>query len=258
MKNIKEAITMANSLLPKGVIYPAELLMKHDLTKNPDREYLSYLVNGGAGGGYHHWLTLLLKHSEAKTIVELGNRYGSSTIALYHGLKPDQVLYSLDIVKDQRFVPEVIYSDQRVKFVIGDALDLNSYLDNNIDIPIDIDIFWTDTEHFYEQVAAEFDVYEPLFSDEAIIVMDDINMNDTRQLFDAMPFEKYDLTSICHGSGFGVIHYVRDEKERGKSRLERINQSLLNSSKIIYGKYQRNLIELERNKKVLANYLLMN
>jgi hypothetical protein len=256
MQNITSVIKKINSLLPLGIEYPSKLLSKFNLTIPLDKEYFKYLTQGGEAGGYLHWLTLLTKHSDAKLIVESGNRYGNSTIAIYHGLKKNQKLISVDIVKDQRYIPNIIYKDKRVKFIFGDCLDLNSY-DKDTLIPIDIDIFWTDTIHTYEQISSEFFVYEPLLSDEAIIVIDDINLNDKGKFFHESPYPKFDLTNICHSSGFGVIHYIRPKSERNKSHSERINKALLNSIKIWHERYENTNLKYN-NLKTYTNPPLLN
>lgn len=246
MNNIRETITKIEQLLPQGVVYPEKLLAKHDKNVMMDREHYGYLTKGGEAGGYFHWLTLLMQNSDAKLVLELGNRYGSSTIALYQGLKENQKVITVDIEKDQRYVPDEIMNDSRIKFVFGDCLNLNTYLKNNETVPIDIDVLWTDTVHFYEQLSAEFKVYEPLLADEALIIIDDIKLNDKGRFFQESPFEKYDLTDICHVSGFGAIHYKRDEKDRGKTYFERVNQALFNANEIWFNRHNKLSQEFEK------------
>lgn len=231
MKNIPEVLKTLEELTPKGVVYPPRLLGKHNLSIELDSVVLKFLVDGGIAGAYYHWLTLLAQHSEAKLIVELGNRYGTSTIALYHGMKTDQTLVTVDTDKDQRYVPSEIFESPQVKFVFGDCIDLSIYEQNKTQIPFNIDILFTDTIHFYEQVSAEFEVYEPLLSDEALFVIDDININDKGKFWDELTSHtKYDLTQLCHGSGFGAIHYIRPQAERSRTKEERIQLALQRSS----------------------------
>jgi predicted O-methyltransferase YrrM len=160
MNNIAKLLECLKELTPKGVTYPDKLLAKHNPNVEFDKEVLKYLVQGGVAGAYYHWLTLLAQHSDAKTIVELGNRYGTSTIALFHGMKEDQKLITVDIEKDQRYVPSEIFESPQVQFVYGDCLDLSVYEK----IPLEIDILFTDTIHFYDQIRAEYLVYEPLLA----------------------------------------------------------------------------------------------
>lgn len=248
MDKIQEVIKKIAELTSKGVVYPPELLSKHNLSIPKDKEHYEYLTKGGAAGGYLHWLTLLTKYSNAKTIVELGNRYGSSTIAIFHGLKKNQKFLTVDMEKDQRYVPEKIFKDPRVKFVFGDCLNLDSYLKSGTKIPVDIDILFTDTVHFYEQVSAEFAVYEPLLSDEALVVIDDIHLNDKGKFFSSAPYEKYDLTGICHISGFGAIHYKRPPEERKRTAQERIQLALIRSAQI----WEKRFTKLNNNPQKLS------
>ncbi len=143
--NFEHLLKSVNQETTQGVSYPPELLSRFDLKKTFDQENLGYLTKGGEAGGYFHWLTLAARHAQPNLIVELGNRYGVSTLALYHGLPAACRLVTVDIVKDQRYVPDIVYHDPRVKFVFGDCLDLTCYEASGTQIPLDIDILWTDT-----------------------------------------------------------------------------------------------------------------
>lgn len=74
----------------------------------------------------------------------------------------------------------------------------------------------------HSQLACEFQVYEPLLS------------------------EKYDLTALCHASGFGAIHYVRPVDERGRSNAERLLAALKQSAQVGYENYSSVLFENEK------------
>jgi len=226
-----------NALTPQGVKYPAALLEKFNDHDAFDREQKGYLVNGGEGGAYNHWLTLLAQHADARLILELGNRYGVSTLALYHGLPRETRLITVDTVKDQRYVPANIFNDPRVRFIFGDALDLSAYDRAGVDIPIDIDILWTDTVHFYDQVKSEFFVYEPLLADDCIIVIDDCYLNDKGKFFREAPYEKFDLAKLCHVNGFGVILYKRPEAERKQPATDRVRSAMMRSMETGYRRY---------------------
>lgn len=250
MKNIVETLAVLEKLTPMGVSYPPELLAKHNPQVPLDAACLSYLVNGGVAGAYFHWLTLLMKHLEPRLTVELGNRYGSSTIALFHGMASDQTLITMDIDHDQRYVPQKIMQSDQVKFVFGDCIDLNVYEENKIDIPIDIECLFTDTVHCYEQLSSEYQVYESLLADEAVIVIDDINLNDKRVFWEEVNcHSKYDLTDLCHGGGFGAIHYIRPVSERNRTKEERIQLALKRSSTI----WKNRFLRLHDDPSVLLN-----
>jgi len=237
ISDISAVLDRMASLVPQGVSYSPELLSKFNAKITLDKAVYGHLIQGGEAGGYHHWLTLLARQVGPALIVELGNRYGVSTIALYQGLSADSRLLTVDVVHDQRYVPEKIFQDPRVKFIFADCLDITAYEAAGVDVPLDIDILWTDTLHYYKQLSSEFKVYEPLLADEAIIAIDDIHLNDKGRFFSEAPYEKRDLTALCHGSGFGVLHYVRPLAERGKSRQDRIAESLRRSARIGYENY---------------------
>jgi hypothetical protein len=160
----------------------------------------------GQGGFNYQFFALFTRYFQPKNILELGNLQGVSTVMIYSELPADAKYTTVDIVKDQCYVPEEIRKDSRVRFVYGDALDLNIYEN---DIPKNIDWLFTDTVHFYQQVKDEYDVYESLLADGAFILIDDINLKDKRKLFDELPFEKWDLTEWCHHNGFGMLRYKK-------------------------------------------------
>lgn len=206
---------------------PLHLFNKFDLNNPNDNEHYGYIQNVHVGG-YYHWLALLVRYMKPRIILELGSRYGISTVMLYSELPVESQLISVDLEKDQRYVPDQMWEDKRVKFIYGNCLDLSIYNDS---IPCNIDIFWTDTIHSYEQIRNEFEIYEPLLSDESIIVIDDINLNDKKRFFDEIIHEKFDLTTLCHSSGFGVIHYSR-KNSSNKSLNERKIEALMRSQKM--------------------------
>jgi len=228
MMNVERLLSTVEEEMRGNYEPPGLLLRKMDPQVPLDREYLGYVKNGGMGGGYYRWLALLTRVMRPRRILELGNRYGVSTIMIYSELPQDSQLISVDILHDQRYVPEEMWQDPRVRFVFGDCLDLTIY---GGDIPIDVDVFWTDTVHFYEQVRDEFDVYEPLLADEALIIVDDIWVNDKGRFFEEAPYTKYDLTALCHGSGFGVLHYVRDPSRRCIQEV-RLREAALASARV--------------------------
>jgi predicted O-methyltransferase YrrM len=241
--NTQDLLSRIDDLFSDGVNYAPELLSK--FTEDDFAQLnLSYIYGGkGSGSGYLQWLTLLVEHSKAKTIVELGNRYGVSSNTIYSGLKSNQKFYSLDTDIDQRYVPDFVKNDDRVDFITGNCLDLNIYENSKFDIPFNIDILWTDTLHSLEQLSNEMSVYEPLLSNEALIVIDDINLNDKREFFDKSPYEKFDLTSVCHDTGFGVIDFKRNEKDRQLSDEDRLSLALKNSRNIIKKQKRKELLE---------------
>lgn len=173
-------------------------------------EFLSYL-QGRRGGIYPRWLAAAVQVLKPRIIVELGNRAGLSTAGILSGLSDEkQIFYSVDITKNLRYVSDRAKSDDRFKWVIGDCLDLSIF--STSEIPKNINFLFLDTIHTYEQVKNEFYVWEPLLADKCLVAIDDIRSNDKGKFFDEMSYQKYDLTYLCHTSGFGIFFYQRTER----------------------------------------------
>lgn len=218
LRDIEEAIRS------KQYTFPDKLLRKMDPANEFDAENLSYIY--GVGGFYYQWLALLVCHLRPHCFLELGSRYGMSTMMIYSELPVDSRLITVDLIRDQRYVPDEMFNDPGVSFVYGDACDLAIYKGA---IPLDINVLYTDTVHTYEQVKSEYDIYEPLLANEALIIVDDLKWNDKGRFFEEWPDEQYDLTELCHGSGFGVMVYRRIA---AVEREQRILQAALASAQV--------------------------
>lgn len=181
-----------------------ENLEKFGTVDQADDEFLSY-VNGV--GGYIKFLALLTKKLQLKNIVELGNREGLSTLAMYDQLPSDGNFISIDIIEDVRYCPTKMFSDSRVQFITGDVCDINVLKK----IPPDIDFLFSDTIHFDFQIRDEFAIYQHLLADTALVAIDDIHTNDKGKFWDELTYEKWDLTELCHSSGWGLFLFKRKE-----------------------------------------------
>ncbi len=254
MIDFSKLLESLETAMRAGYAPPPHLLRKMNADIPLDREMLRYTLEGGPAGGYFHWLALLTRILQPRTILELGNRYGNSTILIYAELAAASQLISVDLERDQRYIPEEVWNDPRVKMRFGDCLDLSIYGD---DLPLDVDVLWTDTVHIYDQVKAEFVVYEPLLADDALVVVDDINLNDKRKFFDEAPFAKFDLTTSCHTTGFGVIHYVRPPSERGKSRETRQLTATLRANQIFAQRYWAQVGHISELEEIRARSLVL-
>lgn len=181
-------------------------LEKFDLTDPIDAEYMSYI--DGIGGSYVKFLALLTKKLSPKNIVELGNREGLSTLAIYDQLPQDSHFTTIDIIEDQRYCPDAMFKDERVSFIFGDACSLDVIKQ----VPFDIDLLFSDTIHFNFQIRDEFAIYQYLLADTALVAIDDIHTNDKGLFWDSVSSDKWDLTELCHTpGGWGLFLYVRKE-----------------------------------------------
>jgi predicted O-methyltransferase YrrM len=164
----------------------------------------------------------------AANVCELGNREGLSTLAILDAIKTSQTFVTVDTIEDLRFLPSEkankLINNKQLFAMIGDCLNpkmisMVSEITNG-----KIDLLFCDTIHVYEQIKAEFEKYEHLLVDGAIILVDDIqNANlhlkeghpDRRtkyKFYEEWEGEKYDLTDLCHNpSGFAAFIYRREK-----------------------------------------------
>mgnify|MGYP003349096489 CR=1 FL=1 len=87
-----ELILNTNKHVKKNIHYSEELINKFDKNIPFDLENYNYLINSSGKEGYFPWLSGIVKEYDAKITLELGNRYGCSTIALFSGMNEDQQL----------------------------------------------------------------------------------------------------------------------------------------------------------------------
>lgn len=178
------------------------------LIPNGSEDY-NYITNSNGDHGYFWYLHKITSHVNG-TIVELGNRRGCSTLAIYDALKKNQKFYSLDIINDCRYVTSDVYDDSRVS-IINDFNSVDGDRIKSIFKLKSIGMLFCDTIHTYEQVSTEYNVWSPYLKDDAIIIVDDIRDNfsasDARtkwKFHDEWRGIKYDVTDTAHQSGFGI------------------------------------------------------
>ena len=99
-----------------------------------DNLYLSFI--NSKSERYLAFLNFIIKELKLRNIVELGNREGLSTVAIYDAIKKTgSDFYSIDIEKDQRYCPKHMFSDKQMHFIFGDvcSYDVINKLPRKID-----------------------------------------------------------------------------------------------------------------------------
>lgn len=82
----------------------------------------------------------------------------------------------------------------RIQQVLGDTREQAWRIPDNV-----IDLLYIDSTHEYGCVIAEWILYKPKLADSAIVVVDDINHNDMRRFWDAVPYDKCETNNGCAG-----------------------------------------------------------
>ena len=178
-----------------------------DLIRN-DNVYNVFIFNKDGNHGYFSLLHNLTSNIEG-TIVELGNREGLGILSIYDALSENSELYTLDIVDDVRFINDNIKSDSRVK-ILNDFDALDSDRVSKTFEKKSISMIFLDTIHTYEQVLAEFILWEPYMKDDCVMLIDDIRPSMEGRTKWRFHTElgytyKYDVTEWAHNdTGFGV------------------------------------------------------
>ena len=173
-----------------------------------DNVYNVFIFNKDGNHGYFSLLHNLTSNIEG-TIVELGNREGLGILSIYDALSENSELYTLDIVDDVRFINDKIKSDSRVK-ILNDFDALDSDRVSKTFEKKSISMIFLDTIHTYEQVLAEFILWEPYMKDDCVMLIDDIRPSmegRTKWRFHTELGYTYkcDVTEWAHNdTGFGV------------------------------------------------------
>lgn len=150
---------------------------------------------------YYQWLSCLVKLIKPKQVVELGAAAGISTIMMATELPKDGFLFSVDNDPEiawkwmDREYPQVIK-------ILGDTRDLTIW--NTYDLT-STDIWFFDSLHTQDQLEAELELYTRYFKKGSILVFDDIHMSlGMEKVWNSLPYDKQDISTPCHWSGFGV------------------------------------------------------
>jgi predicted O-methyltransferase YrrM len=180
-----------------------------DVLSRVDEEYRGYIVNAEGRSFYYQWLALAVRLLKPSLAVELGGGLGASTLIMLSELPMAARLVTCDLRPTLKFVPASATSDARFRFVSGNDLDLSIF---GVDLPIGIDLLFIDTDHTFVQLAAEWSVYRHLCNPGALVVLDDVLMNDLPRFWEALPYPKLELTRECHFSGFGAFRYETEAR----------------------------------------------
>lgn len=175
-----------------------------DLLAMVNEEYRGYITGTTPGSLYYRWLALVVRLTKPTLVLELGSGLGVSALLMFSELSETARLVSCDVARKLKFVPPAALNDPRMKFYCGNDLDLNVFGD---ELPVGIDVLFVDTDHTFDQVSAEWSIYRHLCSPGALVILDDIRMNDMPRFWESLPYPKLDLTAECHASGFGVFRY---------------------------------------------------
>lgn len=145
--------------------------------------------------------TCLVDLLKPKQVVELGGAMGMWSLCVLHSLPAESKLYSITLPEGGLEFKFVVDKYPNFYPILGDDLDMNNW--KGVDLA-KTDIWNIDTIHTAEHLKKELELYTPFFKKGAILLFDDIRMNDMFEVWESLPYEKKELTDPCHFSGWGI------------------------------------------------------
>ncbi len=167
-------------------------------------------INDTAATYYYRYLTAAMKALKPKQVVELGSAAGVGLLSMLPTLPKTSNLIACSIPEPEiefRYIPEGKYDN--LTLVRGDDLDPKVW-PKDIDLN-KTDIWFIDTDHNYAQLSSELRLYDKFFKQGAIVLLDDITLNDgMKRAWSEIEYPKLSLPDLHH-SGYGMF-YVDHKK----------------------------------------------
>ena len=150
------------------------------------------------------WSACLMDVFKPAQVVELGAAMGAWSLCVLHTLPADSQLYSITLAEDGKEFMFVIDKYENFHPIVGNDLDMDNW--KGVDLA-KTDIFYFDSLHTKEYLEKELELYSPFFKKGALLLFDDIHINEEMEQAWREIQEKYeskDLTDPLHYSGFGI------------------------------------------------------
>ena len=150
--------------------------------------------------GYYWYLHALVLVTGPKKVLELGRCLGTSALFMLGALEDGATLITVDIEERASDLTHQL-GDPRLRVLVGNDLDLTTF--DGIDIS-NIDFLFIDTDHTCAQATKEWELYLPLLSKNALVVFDDITMNNMGAFWGPLDCAKLETGTTYHYTGFGL------------------------------------------------------
>jgi len=154
---------------------------------------------------YYKYLPLVLDILKPKQVIELGSAAGTSALMMLSHLPETSNLYACSIPEPEgefRFIKE---DYDNLHLIRGDDLDLSIWKGVRLE---DTQVWFIDTEHTYEQLHAELELYNKFFRPGALVFLDDITLNPgMAKAWNEIEYPKLALPGwhTYSNTGFGVF-----------------------------------------------------
>lgn len=150
----------------------------------------------------YQWAPCLIDEVKPSQVVELGGAMGVWDIMVLNSAYQDFKLFSITLKEHGLEFSYIVDNYPNLVKVIGDDLDLKNW-PKDLDLS-KTDIWYFDSLHTAKQLQAELDLYTPFFKKGAVLVFDDIRMDELWPIWEKLPYDKVELTAPLHYSGYGL------------------------------------------------------
>ncbi|MEK7112631.1 MAG: class I SAM-dependent methyltransferase, partial [Patescibacteria group bacterium] len=138
-----------------------------------------------------------------RRVLELGGAMGASALMMLSSLPKESRLYSITLSEGGLEFSFVKENYPNFVPIVGDDLILTNW-PKDLDLH-KADLWFFDSEHNYNQLKSELELYRPFFKKGAVILIDDIKLNEGMwQAWVEFPGDKFDVSVYLHHSGFGI------------------------------------------------------
>jgi predicted O-methyltransferase YrrM len=158
-------------------------------------------INGVA---YYQFLPCLIDIIKPKQIVELGGAMGASAIMMLQAKYQDFKLNSITLPEHGLEFSYVVDKYPNFYPVIGDDTNLKNW-PKKLDLG-ETDLWFFDSDHNYELLHKELELYKPFIKKGAVVLFDDVHLNEDMEKglkeIRSFGWDLFDATDPLHYSGY--------------------------------------------------------
>jgi predicted O-methyltransferase YrrM len=151
---------------------------------------------------YYRFLKLLVKEFKPNLSVELGVSGGGGSLHLAMGHTGKVI--GIDFLRDH---------EDRIKYIEDNYPNFEFMLHDStsaapkvFDKYGKVDILFIDTDHTYDTTMKEYNAWKPYLSDNAIIILDDLDRDGMTKAFNKIEGNKVVYDFLNYGHGLGVVY----------------------------------------------------